>query len=199
MIWIILAIIVVGYFIVAAINRSTQTNAVIAQQQYLNSPEYKKQEQATLAYFSHLGDVLDGQVRIAEHKVQLLEPPKQLVVWAFPKTGKSLAKYETITDQKDIKKALKKDIEDDEQLIRNLTKDYQEKKKDYAGYEPEDLETAKTKYGLNESFVGEDWIEEEGSWGMFQKKRQELDRLNKELARLKSVDATIRSKSLAKI
>jgi DNA segregation ATPase FtsK/SpoIIIE-like protein len=57
MFWVVVIVIVVGFFIVRAINRNTANNAVIAQQQYLNSPEYSEQLQASLDYEEYMGDI----------------------------------------------------------------------------------------------------------------------------------------------
>lgn len=50
MIWIVLAIIVVGYFIVKAIQQSSERNAQIAEVQLKNTPEYRKRYDASMDY-----------------------------------------------------------------------------------------------------------------------------------------------------
>ncbi len=89
MIWIILAISVVGYYIVKAINRSTVNNAVIAQQQYLNSPEYRKQTEADMDYFSYLGDEMQWQIEITKNKIDLLQLPEVMRKSEYQLFGKT--------------------------------------------------------------------------------------------------------------
>jgi hypothetical protein len=108
MFWLILVIIIVGYFIVKAIHRNTVTNALIAQQQIENqrleresSPAYQAQQRASLDYFHYLGDVLEAQIRITEDKIRLYNPPKFKSIWT-DKAGKMLDKTYYVTSDKQV-------------------------------------------------------------------------------------------------
>lgn len=114
--WIIVMIVIVGYFIVRAINRNTSNNAVIAQQQYLSSPEYTKQRQASLDYveyreeltrldtiviginISHAMDIAEGKTdkKTAMNNRKLLkyyEQQKQLTIQEYQKKREQNDKY----------------------------------------------------------------------------------------------------------
>jgi hypothetical protein len=183
MIWIILAILVVGYYIVKAINRSSANNALIAQQQYLNSPEYKKQAQASMAYFSYLGSVLDWEIWIAQSKLKLLNPPAQLVSSMNYKTGEPQAP-KTLTDKRAIVQELKDELRHNERWLKETHKEYEAGKSEYSGYHPEDLETVKVKYDLATPFPPkDDYFNENNasSWSLYEEKQQKLRQLNAEL------------------
>jgi DNA segregation ATPase FtsK/SpoIIIE-like protein len=116
MFWVVVIVIVVGFFIVRAINRNTANNAVIAQQQYLNSPEYSEQLQASLDYEEYMGDItrLDTMITgtrishamdIAEGKtdkktamnnkkqLKYFEQQKQLTIQEYQKKREQNDKY----------------------------------------------------------------------------------------------------------
>ena len=189
-IWIILAIFVVGYFIVKAINRSTLNNAIIAQQQYLNSPEYKKQAKASMAYWDYITNAIDYQIWIVQNKLNLLDLPKGLHASIYSKTGK-YQEEKILTDKEAIVRELKAQLKDNEQALNKLKDEYEKGKAEYAGYSPENLEVIVSKYELDVPFSGEDWIQEEGSWGMYKDNKNKLRRLQDKLSsREKGIDIT---------
>jgi hypothetical protein len=198
-IWIILAILVVGYFIVKAINRSTLINATIAQQQYLNSPEYKKQAQASMAYWKYITDVSDYRIWIADTKLSLLDPPEQLHASIYSKTGKS-QEQKVLTDKRAIVQELKAKLQDHERMLNELKNEYEKGKAEYSGYSPENLETMKLKYELDVPFQGDfdektgrGYLNTEGtsSWSMYEDNQNKLKRLQTKLhSREKGIDIT---------
>ena len=204
MIWLlILVIVVVGLLIVAAINRNTTSNALIAEQQRLNSPEYRNQERASLDYFRHLGDIDDCKIRIAENSIAIFDPPKYVAIFKDPKTGKDLDGMHYLTQDKEtyaqgkkdgmkvrlvsrneIVDILKRDIANDKNLIKELEAEYKDRQKEYPGYHPEDLDTIKTKYELDAPFpVRDDYFNEDNtsSWSMYEERKTQLHDLEKQL------------------
>lgn len=214
MFWLILVIIIVGYFVVKAIQRNTYTNALIAQQQIENqrlerenSPAYQAQQRASLDYFHYLGDVLEAQIRIAEHKIRLYNPPKFKAIWT-DKSGKMLNKTRYITFDKQVfdenkkngsdiqlvEKAkflqyIKDDIASDKELIKELEKEYKQKQTEYPGIKPEPIEVSKSKYELDVPFAPDyerDYFNEDNtsSWSMFTDNKAKLRGLEATLQKL---------------
>jgi ribosomal protein S25 len=187
MIWIVLAILVVGYFIVRAVNRSSISNATIAQQQYLNSPEYKKQRQASIDYFEYTERLLDNEIDLVNEKIRAFSIPESFTGQSLDDMAKGV-KPKTYS-KRELVKANNDYVKNHEKRVKDLESDYLKEKEKYIGYEPEPIETTVTKYGLNEAFSGEDWIEEEGTYGLYKKKQHELRKLQTELSNLqKGID-----------
>ena len=194
MFWLILVIIIVGYFIVNELYKQTQLRqqqTIIAQQQYLNSPEHKNQVKADMAYWRHLNDELDYQTWIIEAEIDLHNTPDSFTgvtytngVESKPKT---YTKQELIAGRKASLKALKENRAD-------LAKEYEEGKKEYAGYHPQNLETIKIQYDLAVPFDS-DYDSETGkgflndtmvsSWSMYQDRQHQLSRAQLKLNNLK--------------
>jgi len=184
--WIIITIVIVGAFIVGAINRNTRVKIALEEQRRIdeqNSPENRAQATVSLRYFEHLGDVLDCKIRIAEHNIEIFSEPKHRWVSDVDESkARPLTKAE-------IDKALKQQIKEDEDLIKEIESDYLEKQKEYPNLSPEHLSVIKTKYELDAPFpITEDYFNEDNtsSWSMYVEKLNELEKLENLLARLKN-------------
>jgi uncharacterized membrane-anchored protein YhcB (DUF1043 family) len=181
MIWVVIAIVVVGFFIVGAVNRNTRTNALIAVQQaqqtederqqkiddeikkeelahlaVINSPEYKKQMAVSLDYFEFLKDTLLYKTTLTQKQIDFLNPPKEYRTHWDIKTGVFLGyfKHTTLKDELEIKKALKLEIKQARSSIQQCQKEWDDKlKNNYSGYYPEEVGIMKKKYDLDEPFM----------------------------------------------
>lgn len=192
MIWLILAILLIGYYIVKAINRNTVNNALIAQQQYLNSHEYRKQAQASMAYWYYIQSALDHKIMIAEAKIELLNPPSHYEGFEFDaKTGKFDI---VVTNGKsEVVRRLKTRLRGYEHTLSELKNEYEKGKAEYVGYYPESLEEMKDKYELAVPFPpdideakGHYYFNEDNasSWSMYEEQKVKLERLTHQLASL---------------
>ena len=185
MFWLILAVVIVGILIVRAINRSTVTNAVnnatIAQQQMLNSPEYRKQQQADMAYFRHLGDELIWKIAIAEDEIGLLRPPTSMYKDEYQMIGTtkvlSTNFNKVVKTKSEVIANLKERLKYQKKCLDENKKDYEEKKVEYEGYRPQNIATIRSQYELDVPFEprideskGEYYFNEDkaSSWSMYQ-------------------------------
>lgn len=188
MIWLILIVIIVGYFIVKAINKNTVNNAVIAQQQYLNSPEYKKQAQADMAYWSIVNDTLDYQIWITEAEIKTYNLPDTFTGVTYEDGKESKPKRYT---KKEIIEGNKAHIKELKKNLKELKEKYEVKKSEYSGFYPSDINTIRDKYGFtipfpvsdDGSFLNED---NASSWSMYEDRLNKLKRREWELSKLKN-------------
>jgi len=75
MFWLIIAVIIVGYFIVKAIRDSSQKNQILIQKQIENNPVYQARYQQSLKYLEHKDDFIFNILeRATEVDEQLAEP-----------------------------------------------------------------------------------------------------------------------------
>jgi hypothetical protein len=191
MVWLILIVIVVGYFIVKAINRNTVNNAVIAQQQYLNSPEYKNQTQADMAYWGYVNDTLDYQIWITEAEIKAYNLPDSFTGVTYDNGKESKPKKYT---KKEIIEGNKAEIKNLKKNLKELKEEYEAKKSEYAGYYPSDINTIRDKYDFTVPFpVSDDgsYLNEDNasSWSMYEERLNKLKRRQWELSNLqKGVD-----------
>jgi hypothetical protein len=177
MIWLILAVLIVGYYIVKAVNRNTANNVLIAQQQYLNSTEYRKQQQASMAYWQYLNDALQWQIWIAETKIELLNPPSK---YSYLELGKS--EPIVIHSRSEVVKYLKGKLRDYQRCLDECKREYEKGKAEYAGYYPESLEVMKAEYDLDIPFDYEGNYELASHWSMYEERKDELNKLTQQLA-----------------
>jgi hypothetical protein len=186
MIWIVLAIIVVGYFIVNELYKQTQLRqqqTVVAQQQYLNSPEYKNQVKADMAYWNHIGLSLTVDSLILRDKIKLLDPP-EIINRPNPNTGK----FEPVKDKKEVIRYLRQDLKEQIEYKVDIKEEYEKGKSEYSGYQPADINTIRDRYDFAVPFDSTpDNINETlaSSWSMYQDNLNEKNRLQADLDNLK--------------
>jgi hypothetical protein len=189
MIWLILVIIVVGFFVVMAINRNTENNAIIARQQYLDSTEYKKQAQADMAYWRYASDVLDYKIWIAEAEKESYYLPDTFTGVTYSKDYKRTSKPKKYS-KKEIIEGNKIHIKNLKEQLEAIKKEYEERKKEYKGYYPASIETIRDKYDMASPFPPSDdgsFLNEDNasSWSMYEDRINRLKRLQYELSNLK--------------
>jgi len=157
MIWIIIAIIIVGFFIIRAINKNTNNNAIIAQQQYLNSPEYINQKEASLEYLSYI-----------EEEQSL----NSMVIGA--KIGKAMDLAEHPLDKNSVKDGDDR-IKHFENKLKSLTEAYLDSMKKYPNYHPLSIELS---YKTFDNYFNEDG----SSYDNYLRRSRELNELEARLS-----------------
>ncbi len=174
MFWLILVIIIVGYFIYRAIQQNSANNIVIAQQQYLNSQAYKDslvQRECDMAYLEYVENFKANQIDILQAKIDLanLENERfntkklQSIYDAKPKT---YTKKELIN----LKKLAIKELEERE---KEIVDDYAKEKDKFnkKGFTAKDLLVIKKLYNLDSPFPSNDsYINSDGTstWSMLE-------------------------------
>lgn len=164
MIWIVVAIFVVGYLIVSAIDRNSANNALLAKQQYLESADYKKQRSVSLAYFDYVRFILDLRIWIAENKIAMFE--------SSDRTATKMLKYK---------------IQEHEKRIDGFTKEIQQLKNRYPDIQPESMEEIRIKYELDTPFpmdVDYENVTGESIWSNYEENNRKLLELNRQLSAL---------------
>lgn len=158
------------------------------------------QEETSVAYFRHLNDVLRYKIAIARNKINLYILPDWFAVDVDPETGEfSNDRYYVTANKKwfeankhrhpspslvsytDIRRFIKAQIEYDEQYLAELVKAYDNELMKNPGYQPEELEVIKDKYGLTHDYVNESM---KSSWDAYVERASELDRFEKILTKL---------------
>ena len=158
------------------------------------------QEEVSMIYFRHLNNVLRCKHAIATNKINLYIFPDWFTVYVNPKTGEySDDRYFVTASKKwheankdrnptpvlvshtEMQKFIRAQIKYDNEWLDELSSAYSEELKEYPGYEPEDTETIKDKYGLTYDYVNESM---KSSWDNYQERAIELDRLEKILVQL---------------
>jgi hypothetical protein len=72
MIWLIIAVIVVGYFIYQAIEKNTRNNALVAHSKIINSPAYiKKETEGKRLYVKRVFDIAEKDLKTRDNVTDL--------------------------------------------------------------------------------------------------------------------------------
>ena len=74
MLWLVLTVIIVGYFIVEAIQKNSRTNALIAKRQIENNPVYQERYMQSMKYLDMNDKHLDIRERATEIDERLATP-----------------------------------------------------------------------------------------------------------------------------
>jgi|GEM_PF-4565862 len=158
MIWIIIVIIIVGFFIVRAINNNTTNSALIAHQQYLNSPEYINQEQATLEYLTYVEEVQRLNIMIIGSKIsQAIDRAEHPIDKASLKNSTAL-------------------IEHFENELKSLNDNFAINIKKYPNYKPNSIELS---YRTYSNFMTEDGLT---SYDLYKRDLNKVDELTVRLS-----------------
>jgi DNA segregation ATPase FtsK/SpoIIIE-like protein len=184
MFWLILAVIIVGYFIYRAIQQNSNNNIAIAQQKYLNSQTYKDsltQQECDMAYLDFLSNLRTNQIEVLREKIRLEGLKNELF---------KTKKIQSINDDKPKLYTKKELVNIQEMYIKNIEERTKEIENEYVkvrdgfekrGFYTNNLATMRTLYNLDSPFPSDDsYVNSMGDsrWSILNELHAELKSLN---------------------